>query len=36
MELAPTIRPERYTILHKQKLDYETCKTIAKKTNIIN
>jgi glycerol-1-phosphate dehydrogenase [NAD(P)+] len=36
MELAPTIRPERYTILNKQKLDYETCKTIAKKTNIID
>jgi glycerol-1-phosphate dehydrogenase [NAD(P)+] len=36
LELAPTIRSERYTILHKQQLDYETCKTIAKETNIID
>jgi len=37
IELAPTIRPERYTILHKQQhLNYETCQTIAKKTKIID
>lgn len=36
LELAPTIRPERYTILHKQQLDYEKCKDIAKKTGIID
>ncbi|MCL2135600.1 MAG: NAD(P)-dependent glycerol-1-phosphate dehydrogenase [Candidatus Bathyarchaeota archaeon] len=36
LELAPTIRPERYTILHKQSLNYETCQTIAKMTNVID
>ena len=36
IELAPTIRPERYTILHKQQLNYKTCQTIAKETNIID
>jgi glycerol-1-phosphate dehydrogenase [NAD(P)+] len=36
LTLAPTIRPERYTILHKQQFDYETCQIIAKKTKIID
>jgi len=36
LELAPTMRPERYTILHKQQLDYEKCQTIAKATKVID
>jgi glycerol-1-phosphate dehydrogenase [NAD(P)+] len=36
MKLAPTIRPERYTILHKQQFDYEICQIIAQETNIID
>jgi glycerol-1-phosphate dehydrogenase [NAD(P)+] len=36
LELAPTLRPERYTILHKQQLSYTECKNIAKETNIIH
>jgi glycerol-1-phosphate dehydrogenase [NAD(P)+] len=35
-EMAATIRPERYTILHKLKLDYETCEKVAKITGIIS
>jgi len=35
LEIAPTIRPERYTILHKQQLTYEKCQKIAKTTKII-
>jgi len=33
--LAPKIRPERYTILHKLKLDRESAKNLAKSVNII-
>ncbi|MCP8321676.1 MAG: NAD(P)-dependent glycerol-1-phosphate dehydrogenase, partial [archaeon] len=33
--LAPQIRPERYTILHKLKLDRESAKNLAKSVNII-
>ena len=36
LEMAPTIRPERYTILHKQQLNYEACQTIAKVTKVID
>jgi glycerol-1-phosphate dehydrogenase [NAD(P)+] len=36
IQLAPTIRTERYTILHKQQLNYKNCQTIAKETKIIN
>ncbi|MCW4017746.1 MAG: NAD(P)-dependent glycerol-1-phosphate dehydrogenase [Candidatus Bathyarchaeota archaeon] len=36
LELAVTIRPERYTILHKLRLDSETCKKVAKITEIIS
>jgi glycerol-1-phosphate dehydrogenase [NAD(P)+] len=35
LEMAPTIRPERYTILHKLKLDYEACEKAAKMTGVI-
>ena len=35
LEVAPTIRPERYTILHKLKLGYEACKKVARKTGVI-
>lgn len=35
LHLAATIRPERYTILHKLKLNYEACETVAKATGII-
>ncbi|MEM3539220.1 MAG: NAD(P)-dependent glycerol-1-phosphate dehydrogenase [Nitrososphaerales archaeon] len=33
--LAPKIRPERYTILHKLNLDRESAKNLAKSVNII-
>lgn len=33
--LAPQIRPERYTILHKLKLDHESAKNLAKSINVI-
>jgi glycerol-1-phosphate dehydrogenase [NAD(P)+] len=33
--LAPKIRPERYTILHKLKLDRESAKNLAKSVNVI-
>jgi glycerol-1-phosphate dehydrogenase [NAD(P)+] len=36
LELAATIRPERYTILQKLKMDREECKKVAKATGIIN
>jgi len=36
LETAPTIRPDRYTILHKLQLDYETCKRVAKETRVID
>ena len=36
LELAAKIRPERYTILHKLNLNYETCEKTAKATGIIN
>jgi glycerol-1-phosphate dehydrogenase [NAD(P)+] len=36
LELAATIRPERYTILQKLKLDYDACEKVAKLTEIIN
>ena len=36
LELAATIRPERYTILQKLNLDYDACKKVAKTTEIIN
>ncbi|MCL1966212.1 MAG: NAD(P)-dependent glycerol-1-phosphate dehydrogenase [Candidatus Bathyarchaeota archaeon] len=36
LEMAPTIRPERYTILHKLQPDYETCKKVTKETKIID
>jgi glycerol-1-phosphate dehydrogenase [NAD(P)+] len=35
LELATTIRPERYTILQKLHLDYAACKKVAKITEII-
>ncbi len=36
LEKAATIRPERYTILHKLKLDRESCEKVAKITGIIS
>jgi glycerol-1-phosphate dehydrogenase [NAD(P)+] len=36
LEIASTIRPERYTILHKLQPNYETCKTVAKTTKVID
>lgn len=36
LELAATIRPERYTILHKLRLNYEACRTVAKATKVIS
>lgn len=36
LEMAPNIRPERYTILHKLNLDYEACKEVAKTIGIIS
>ncbi len=36
LELATTIRPERYTILQKRHLDHATCRKVAKITEIIN
>jgi glycerol-1-phosphate dehydrogenase [NAD(P)+] len=36
LEMAAKIRPERYTILHKLKLDHEACKKVAKITGIIS
>lgn len=36
LEMAPTIRLDRYTILHKLQLDYEACKKVAKETKIID
>jgi glycerol-1-phosphate dehydrogenase [NAD(P)+] len=35
LEVAPKIRPERYTILHKLNLNFEACQTVAKATGII-
>jgi glycerol-1-phosphate dehydrogenase [NAD(P)+] len=36
LELASTIRPERYTILQKLHPDHESCKKVAKITETIN
>jgi glycerol-1-phosphate dehydrogenase [NAD(P)+] len=36
LELAATIRPDRYTILQKLKLDRAECEKIAKVTEVIN
>lgn len=35
LEMAATVRPERYTILHKLKLDREACEKVARVTGII-
>ena len=36
LELAPKIRPERYTILHKLNLNSEACEKTARATGIID
>jgi glycerol-1-phosphate dehydrogenase [NAD(P)+] len=36
LEMAATIRPERYTILHKLNLNREACEKVAKITGIIS
>jgi len=36
LEMAATIRPERYTILHKLNLDREACEKVAKITGVIS
>jgi glycerol-1-phosphate dehydrogenase [NAD(P)+] len=33
--MAPSIRPNRYTILHKKRLDYEQALHLARSTNVI-
>jgi len=33
--IAPSVRPERYTILSKQKLSFEECKRVARETEVI-
>jgi len=35
LEMAATMRPERYTILNRQKLDHEACEKIAKTTEVV-
>ena len=35
LELAPKIRPERYTILHRLNLNTEACEKTAKATGTI-
>lgn len=35
LEVAATIRTERYTILNKLKMDHEACKKVAKATGVI-
>ncbi|MEM2026140.1 MAG: NAD(P)-dependent glycerol-1-phosphate dehydrogenase [Candidatus Bathyarchaeia archaeon] len=34
--MAPKVRPERYTILSEKKLDYESARSLAKETGVIN
>ena len=36
LELAPKIRPERFTILHKLNLNTEACEKTARATGVIN
>lgn len=36
LQMASSIRPERYTILHKLSLNFEACQTIARATGIIS
>ena len=36
LEMAATVRPERYTILHKLKLNREACEKVAKTTQVID
>ena len=36
LEIAATIRPERYTIFHKLNLDHDACEKTAKTTGVIN
>jgi glycerol-1-phosphate dehydrogenase [NAD(P)+] len=36
LEMAATIRPERYTILHKLNLNREACEKVAKITGVIS
>ncbi|MEM2098570.1 MAG: NAD(P)-dependent glycerol-1-phosphate dehydrogenase [Candidatus Bathyarchaeia archaeon] len=35
LAMAASIRPERYTILHKLRLTYEACEKVARKTGVI-
>jgi glycerol-1-phosphate dehydrogenase [NAD(P)+] len=35
LEMAATVRPERYTILHKLKLNREACEKVARITEVI-
>lgn len=36
LEIAATLRPERYTILQKMEMNHETCEKVAKETEVIN
>jgi glycerol-1-phosphate dehydrogenase [NAD(P)+] len=35
LEIAASIRPERYTILHKLNLNLEACEKVARATGVI-
>jgi glycerol-1-phosphate dehydrogenase [NAD(P)+] len=35
LEMAATMRPERYTVLNKLRLNNETCEKLAKTTEVI-
>jgi len=35
LEIAATLRPERYTILNKLNLNHDSCEKIAKATQVI-
>ena len=36
LEIATTIRPDRYTILQKLNMNYKACEKVAKATEVIN
>ena len=36
LEMATTIRPERYTILHKLNMNHDSCEKVAKATGVIS
>jgi glycerol-1-phosphate dehydrogenase [NAD(P)+] len=36
LEMAASVRPERYTILHKLRLNRAACKKVARATEVIS